>query len=103
MTILQWCAASFRDFDPSQVADAEAWGNCEIKSAYLVSSQKTAALQVTCGGDCIIGFETTAINKRPLYLIRDNNAGHAWESEAFRGTGALGPKPHARLRLVQTA
>lgn len=112
MTIRQWMEQNFSEFDVAQIVDFTNWCDVEISKATLMS---TPYLQFTCSGDCIISFKPVSVTRRPIWLIRDNNAAHEWEYEERQNVERASlnlpparlpinkPKPHAMLRLVQTA
>lgn len=91
------------------IADAPEYFDVEIKSARWMASCGDGGLRYRCGGgDEIVGFIPKSNTRRALVLIREDNAGEAWDRElaARVENGAaqiITPRPVPVLRLVQTA
>ena len=66
MTINVWITSNFGT--SVTLAGMDAWGKQELVRAYL-PTDSDGSLFVSCGGKCIMAFETPAINRRPVYLI----------------------------------
>ena len=106
MTIREWFRQAFGESAIDQVVceNPEYILDTEYVKVWLGSSEKTGALQGTCGGDVIAYFKTTSVSGAKVLLVRDNSAGHAWEVDrrATPGVYCYPPKPHAVLKLVMS-
>ena len=110
MKIRDWFEKNFaggfaRIHDPSNLGEEKI---TEGHLPWFLSSEGTGALQVSCGGEAILGFSLPlwSLPKEPrnanVFLIRDETEARKWECDP-RESWRRGPKPHARLTLVMTA
>ena len=110
MTIREWLIATFGEDAPGRIAGADLLGGAEMGQARLCSTEGTAALQSSCGGDCLIAFERADGMRGRYYLIRRDREGERWDAHRRAGadsvqlrdlTGSVS-RPHARLELIMS-
>jgi hypothetical protein len=79
------------------IAGLDWLGDVPIASAEWLATPGTSDLQFICGGEGLISFTPIAA-RRQVWLVVDESPTWQWRSAAQDG-----PKPHKKLRLVQTA
>lgn len=79
---------------------------CELLGSKISESwfcaSEDGALDVICGGRCIMGFTPNTVSQWSIYLVIDDSEGIAWDVKRQGGV-AIGSRPHSVLRLVQSA
>ena len=100
LTIREWLDANFEG-GASCVEGVDDWGKRLAGRVRLGSSQDTAFLQSTCGGDVIISFSLP--HTYQAVIVRDDSDGEKWDRKYRSVMGAKPYRPHAKLVLKQTA
>ena len=119
-TIAGWLRAIFGESANAIDGINDHWiSNNPFTGVSFCATRGTGDLQITCGGDCLVAFD--GVNGKNIrgtvFLIRDDNAGRAWEAEQYnqpetycqacdrkhRIYPPTRPRPAAKLRLVMSA
>lgn len=106
-----------RDASGSTMADSPRTMAAEVESYKWCSTSGTGALQVTCGGECLVAIKWSPRGPQFIrttqraYIVRDETAlrnwrwarEHTYDGSPSKTVAALGPCPHAIIKFVQSA